>query len=264
MNEMNAKTLRDDVTGAVAVDYTLEAGLETTNMTPSRSIQYGPVKPSLLRDELLSEIFAASAAANPDAICLIEGGKRWTYGQVEAQAKAIARGLKRRGVRPGDVAGLWMARGAELLIAQIAITMTGAAWLPFDADAPLERVGVCLTDAEAKCLVTGGEHLARAKGEMPCPVLTSADLIEPSDTGDVDARAAGATSSTPAYMIYTSGSTGVPKGIVISQRNICHFLRAAVETYGFNSTDVMFQGASVAFDLSMEEIWATYAGGAAF
>lgn len=263
MNEMNAKTLRDDVTGAVAVDYTLEAGLETTNMTPSRSIQYGPVKPSLLRDELLSEIFAASAAANPDAICLIEGGKRWTYGQVEAQAKAIARGLKRRGVRPGDVAGLWMARGAELLIAQIAITMTGAAWLPFDADAPLERVGVCLTDAEAKCLVTGGEHLARAKGEMPCPVLTSADLIEPSDTGDVDARAAGATSSTPAYMIYTSGSTGVPKGIVISQRNICHFLRAAVETYGFNSTDVMFQGASVAFDLSMEEIWAPYAVGAA-
>jgi non-ribosomal peptide synthetase component F len=56
-------------------------------------------------------------------------------------------------------------------------------------------------------------------------------------------------------MIYTSGSTGVPKGIVITQRNICHFLRSANEIYGFRADDVVFQGASVAFDLSMEEIW---------
>jgi non-ribosomal peptide synthetase component F len=64
-------------------------------------------------------------------------------------------------------------------------------------------------------------------------------------------------------MIYTSGSTGVPKGIVITQRNICHYLRSANEVYGLNDGDVVFQGASVAFDLSMEEIWIPYLAGAA-
>ena len=63
-----------------------------------------------------------------------------TYAEVDAKAEAIARGLVRKGLRPGHVAGLWMARGHDLLIAQIAIAKTGAAWLPFDADAPVERI----------------------------------------------------------------------------------------------------------------------------
>ena len=66
----------------------------------------------------------------------------------------------------------------------------------------------------------------------------------------------------PAYMIYTSGSTGMPKGIVITGRNICHYLRSANEIYGITPHDVVFQGASVAFDLSMEEIWIPYLVGA--
>ena len=51
--------------------------------------------------------------------------------------------------RAGDVVGLWMQRGGDLLTAQIAIAKTGAAWLPFDADAPRERIAVCLKDAGA-------------------------------------------------------------------------------------------------------------------
>ncbi len=77
----------------------------------------------------------------------------------------------------------------------------------------------------------------------------------------IRARAA-ATPDHPAYLIYTSGSTGTPKGIVITQRNICHFLRSANEIYEIASSDIVFQGASVAFDLSMEEIWIPYLVGA--
>ena len=63
-------------------------------------------------------------------------------------------------------------------------------------------------------------------------------------------------------MIYTSGSTGTPKGIVITGRNICHYLRSANETYKIDKSDIVFQGASIAFDLSMEEIWIPYLVGA--
>ncbi len=63
-------------------------------------------------------------------------------------------------------------------------------------------------------------------------------------------------------MIYTSGSTGVPKGIVITGRNICHYLRSANALYAIGPADIVFQGASVAFDLSMEEIWIPYLVGA--
>ena len=229
----------------------------------ANAILAGPVAPQLLRDELLCEIFESTVRARPDAPCLIADGRTLSYAQVDAQANAIARGLVRRGVGPRVVVGLWMPRGADLLIAQIAVAKTGAAWLPFDFDAPIERIAVCLEDAAARALIAAPDQAAAYASRIPCEMLTSAVLIDPSDTRVVDARAKGASPGDPAYLIYTSGSTGVPKGIVITGRNICHYLRAASEVYRLNEADVVFQGASVAFDLSMEEIWVPYLVGAA-
>ncbi len=67
-----------------------------------------------------------------------------------------------------------MARGPDLLVAQIGITMAGAAWLPFDAEAPADRVGVCLADAGAKALLVS-PALAAAAPDV-APALTPADL----------------------------------------------------------------------------------------
>ena len=228
-----------------------------------KAVLRGAARPDLLRDELLSEIFEATVQLKPDALCLIAGAQKLTYAQVNERATAIARGLLRKGVGPGEVVGLWMPRGHDLLIAQIAITKTGAAWLPFDADAPAERVSLCLADAQARALLTGSVQAAKLQGQMPCDVLSNIALIDDSDEREVNARALGASPDSIAYMIYTSGSTGVPKGIVISQRNICHYLRSSNEIYQLNDSDVVFQGASVAFDLSMEEIWIPYLVGAA-
>ncbi|WP_395664808.1 Pls/PosA family non-ribosomal peptide synthetase [Methylocella sp.] len=229
------------------------------------SVLRGPRRPDLVRDELLCEIFAATARARPDAVAMATRAGAMTYAEIDARAEALARGLVRLGLRAGAVAGLWMARGHELLIAQIAIARTGAAWLPFDADAPVERIAVCLGDAEAACVVTSDELAPRLAGGAT-RVVTPAALAHEGGEGDggakVDARALGATRDSPAYLIYTSGSTGTPKGIVVSNANICQYLRAAREVYGVGPDDVAFQGASVAFDLSLEEIWLPYLVGA--
>jgi non-ribosomal peptide synthetase-like protein len=228
----------------------------------SSAILRGLRRPDLIRDELLCEIFSAAVTADPEACAMVTREGKFTYAEVDAKAEALARGLIRNGLRPGDVAGLWMARGHDLLIAQIAIAKTGAAWLPFDADAPVERIAICLSDAEAKGIVVSADFAPKLAGLASCPAWICRDLIDPSDTAKVDARALGATPHNAAYVVYTSGSTGTPKGIVISGRNICHYLRSANEIYGLRASDVVFQGASVAFDLSMEEIWLPYMVGA--
>ncbi len=222
----------------------------------------GVAMPHLLRDELLCEIFAARVAASPHALAMSTLERRFTYREVDAQANAIALGLLARGVGPGGVVGLWMPRGPELLIAQIAVAKTGAAWLPFDADAPVERIAVCLRDAEAKGLLTAANFAGRAAGVVGVEVLVDAEIASGRDAPAPDPRLCGASAEDPAYLIYTSGSTGTPKGIVVTQRNICHYLRSANEIYGISASDVVFQGASVAFDLSMEEIWIPYLAGA--
>ena len=246
---------------------TAQVSLEKDGRLPlsEGAILRGPARPDLIRDELLCEIFSATAARHPDTIAMITAEGNLTYAEVDAKAEALAHGLLQKGVCPGRIVGLWMPRGHELLIAQIAIAKTGAAWLPFDADAPAERVAICLSDAEARGIWTTSAFAEKLTA--PCPAWTFAGLLADSqdilDAVRVDARALGARPEDPAYLIYTSGSTGTPKGIVISGRNICHYLRAANEIYGVQESDVVFQGASVAFDLSMEEIWIPYLVGAA-
>jgi non-ribosomal peptide synthetase-like protein len=229
---------------------------------PRHAVLHGRRAPEFLRDETLAEIFAATVAVRGLHAAMITLERRLNYTDVNRQAEALARGLVAAGARPGKAVGLWMGRGPELLIGQIAIAKTGAAWLPFDADAPVDRVATCLGDAEAVGLLVSDEFAAKTKGHaLPCPLLL--DSAIPVAAGPpVDARALGATPDDPAYMIYTSGSTGVPKGIVITGRNICHYLRSANHVYGVNEHDIVFQGASVAFDLSMEEIWIPYLVGA--
>jgi non-ribosomal peptide synthetase-like protein len=221
----------------------------------------GAARPDHLRDEVLAELFAGTVSARPSHVAMRDADRSLTYAEVWAEANAIARGLVAKGVGPGAVVGLWMPRGIDLLVTQIAITLSGAAWLPFDADAPVDRVATCLHDCAAVGLVTSAADVAKAAA-AGVAIWSPASLKADDDQAALAPRAAGLTPDHPAYMIYTSGSTGKPKGIVISHRNICHFLRSANEVYGFTGSDVVFQGASVAFDLSMEEIWVPYLAGA--
>ena len=221
----------------------------------------GPVRPDLQRDEVLADIFTASARKWPERLALVCDGKTWTYRQLDEESTARARGLVRSGLGPGDLVGLWMPRGAQVLITQIAIAKSGAAWLPFDSEAPTDRIAICLKDANAKLLLTARCHVARLP-ELNCPVKSPADLVDANDQTVINPHLRGLKPDDKAYVIYTSGSTGVPKGIAITQRNICHYLRAAQSVFGVRSDDVVFQGASIAFDLSMEEIWVPYLTGA--
>lgn len=230
-------------------------------LVPLQNPIYGNTHPEFIRDETLAELFAATVKAKGSRTAIIEGQRKLTYKHVDQESNRIAAGLLKEGIVPGDVVGLYFPRGADLLIAQIAIAKTGAAWLPFDAETPRGRIAVCLTDANAKGLLTSDAFAVRV-APLAVPVWSNTGPIATKAKSVPNARLRGHSADHIAYLIYTSGSTGVPKGIAITNRNICHYLRASNSIFGITENDVMFQGCSAAFDLSMEEIWIPYLVGA--
>jgi non-ribosomal peptide synthetase-like protein len=224
------------------------------------AILSGPIQPELIRAEVLADILEATAARIPHQLALKFADRELTYRDLNAQADQVASSLIEAGVRPGHIVGLWLPRGMGLLVMQAGIAKAGAAWLPFDADTPVERIAVCLEDARAVGVVSCEEfapHLADISASAS--VWTAEALLVPTPE---QLRREGLLPSHPAYVIYTSGSTGKPKGIEITQGSICHFLRSENAMLGVRQADRVYQGFSVAFDMSFEEIWISYLVGA--
>ncbi|MBY0234217.1 MAG: AMP-binding protein, partial [Burkholderiaceae bacterium] len=237
--------------------------LLTALLTSELPILRGPARPDLLRTEVLADLFEATARQLPEQIALRQGERQLSYAELDAAANRAASRLMEAGVRPGQIVGLWMPRGIELLVMQLAIAKTGAAWLPSDAETPAERVAVCLADAQAVGLLTCAEWAERdSEHHAPpgLPVWRAEDLLLPFEPAL--RRREGTLPGHTAYVIYTSGSTGKPKGIAITQASICHFLRSENAVLGVRAGDTVYQGFSVAFDMSFEEIWISYLVGA--
>jgi non-ribosomal peptide synthetase-like protein len=236
-----------------------------SHLTRHPDVLYGPHMPELLRDEILADLLEATARRAPDHPALIAGERSLTYAELDALADRAASRLIDAGIEPGDIVGLWMPRGIDLLVMQAAIAKAGAAWLPVDEDTPVERLLVCMEDAGSPALVSSErmrERLGALADAAGRPVLMAEDLSAPMPQGAPLRRRGPVAGSAPAYVIYTSGSTGKPKGILIDQRSICHFLRSENEVLGVTGDDRVYQGFSVAFDMSFEEIWISYLVGA--
>ena len=235
---------------------------------PETVVLRGPERPDLLRHEVLADIFEATASLHPVQTALIEGhgeaARQRSYAELNADADRAAHRLIEAGIRPGDMVGLWLPRGIELLTLQLAIAKTGAAWLPFDAETPPERIATCLEDASAKALLISKRQANVIQGHegIFAQILADEELLAPLAADTQLRRREGAQPEHPAYVIYTSGSTGKPKGIAITQGSICHFLRSENARLGVRQDDMVYQGFSVAFDMSFEEIWISYLAGA--
>ena len=228
------------------------------------SVLTGANRPDFLRDELLHELFAASAQRRPQHPALRCRGEALAYGDLLRRATRTARYLRARGVGRGERVAIWMTRGRDMYDAVLGTLLAGAAYVPLDPGYPLDRVAYVVRDSGARCLIAD-QALAPPPGALPCHVVVfeaeeaamaacSAEPLTRAETG--------LTPDDCAYVIYTSGSTGRPKGVMISHRSICHLVRSEGSVLELREDDVVFQGFSLSFDMSLEEIWPAWAAGA--
>ena len=222
-----------------------------------------PADPSLVRDELLHDLFEASVDRAPDALAVVRGGERLSYRDLEERANRLANALRARGVGREDRVAIFLPRSERVYEAMLGVLKAGAAYVPLDPSTPAARVAFILEDSGAKALITSG---GLADGlSFPATLRLDRDAEELARASS--ARVTRAETKTGpeslAYVIYTSGTTGKPKGVMIEHRNATNLVRAEALLYGITAEDRVFQFASPAFDASIEEIWGAFFAGAA-
>ncbi len=194
-------------------------------------------------------MFADQVAARPDEVALVFEDQSLTYAQLNARANRVAHALMARGAGPEKVVALAVPRSLDLIVAEVAVLKSGAAYLPVDTDYPPDRVAYMLQDARPVCMVTTTET-----AEPGSLVLDAAETVQELETRPatdpvIDLRVGNA-----AYVIYTSGSTGKPKGVVLSHAGVAKLVATQVERFGIGPHSRVLQFASPSFDVAFWDL----------
>lgn len=234
---------------------------ETPHELHPRTILLSPAHLNERPLHRLQQYFERAADTQPHAVALVCHGQELTYQQLDKQANQLAHSLIGRGLGPGAKLGVFIERSVLMYVALLAIPKAGAAFVPIDPSAPPERVQYICQDAGLDAVLTTSDR-AITLNDLPVHVVAVDELTEQIALAP-HTRPMVQTQSDPlAYIIYTSGSTGRPKGVMIHHSSICNFVAVAAQIYGMTAKDRIYQGMSISFDFSLEEIWVTYAAGA--
>ncbi len=208
----------------------------------------------------IHQVFEEQVAQSPDAVAVVTATGNVTYRDLNLRANRLAHYLRRVGVGPGSMVGVYLDRSDELIVAVLAILKAGGAYVPFDPSYPRERLAFMLEDTSARVVLTESalaERLPSFRGDLVC-----LDDVEPLiQVESADSSSCAVSPDALAYVMYTSGSTGLPKGVCVPHRGVIRLVKNA-NYMSFAAHEVFLQFAPISFDASTLEIWGSLLNGA--
>ena len=163
-----------------------------------------------------------------------------SYRQLDAGCNAVARGLARAGLQPGDRIGILSLNRAEFVMTLLGAMRAGVVPVPVNVKLPADAVGYVLTDAGAR-MVFADANAGRLLPRSQRCVEYGKDFEQFLDPGPYTAFEPRPDSV--AVQPYTSGSTGRPKGVLLSHYGQNWSRRILAHTRGTTPKDVILVAA---------------------
>lgn len=200
----------------------------------------------------------ARARQTPDLPAVQGADGETSYAELNDRANALARYLGLRGVQQGDLVVLALPRGTDLLVAMLAVSKIGAAYVPLDLAWPAERLVQVATVTRPRAIVTSGPSPCWPGAPFVIDLGAERELIAMNERHDLDVPSVG---GMLAYLLFTSGTTGAPKGIAIERRGLANLLAWLQREYRLDPDDGVLWITSPAFDaVVLETLWPLTAG----
>jgi pyochelin synthetase len=211
-----------------------------------------PLSTALLPDALVDQ-----ALARPDAVAIVAAEATVSYRDLLARATAVAAALRAAGHERGGRVGVVMDKGWHQVAAAVGILLADGTYVPVEPSQPETRRHQILTSAEV------GLVLCHSANTVTVP--QGCRRIDVDTLDDATGAATGAATGSPArpqgspkdsaYVIFTSGSTGTPKGVEVSHQAAVNTLDDVCRRFAVTEDDVALGLSSLAFDLSVFDIF---------
>ncbi len=207
-------------------------------------------------DALAHELVARQAAVRPEAVALVQGTERLSFGRLDRLANQLAHALQTHGVGRDARVAVCLPRGMAWAVSLLGVMKAGGAYVPLYPRLPPQRIAFMLEDSACSVAIVHSDHAALVErpglqricidGMASLDALLGAFSEEAPDTQVLP--------DDLAYCVYTSGSTGRPKGTAIPHRSLLGFMRG-VDYLQFDASCVFLQAASMSWDALTLELW---------
>jgi fatty-acyl-CoA synthase len=208
-------------------------------MSTVKSQDAGPTDTPIL-EETIGANFERTVNSNPDAEALVDvpSGRRWTYGELNAEIDIVAKGLMSLGIAKGDRVGIWAPNCAEWTMVQFAAAKIGAILVNINPAYRTHELAYVLNQSGVRTLISAttfktSDYVAMVEEvRAECPALIDVVVLDTADWDELRGRAelvsqddlrtrmVALNNTEPINIQYTSGTTGFPKGATLSHRNI--------------------------------------------
>jgi acyl-CoA synthetase (AMP-forming)/AMP-acid ligase II len=143
-----------------------------------------------------------------------------TFGEIDARADALARGLREHGYVPGERIALLGVNSVDYVVSLLGILRAGLVAVPVNFKLPQSLVDYIVADSGARLVLCDAPRVAQVPAGVPATVFCSpghaalADASAPQPSTPFEPFDPGADDL--ALILYTSGSTGRPKGVLLT------------------------------------------------
>ncbi|SBS34861.1 Tyrocidine synthase 3 [Marinomonas spartinae] len=201
--------------------------------------------------KLIHHYFVEQKNNTPDAIALRSDSGSMTYRQLDQRANIISQILINGGIQSGDVIGVYMNRGENLVAVLLGILKAGACYLPLDPYYPEERLAYMVNRANTTLVVSDNfEEMDWLNSDCLRLDVNQVDFTLPVAPTlsylDEDAMC---------YVIFTSGSSGNPKGVMLSHRTVVNYLLWMKSEFELSENSRILNLSTISFDVSVWEIF---------
>lgn len=202
-----------------------------------------------LLEEIAERYFDHEAVVFDDPLAAGET-VRWTYADLRAAVRSIARACVADGVAPCDRVGIIMGNRPQALAAIFAAASIGAVAVPMSTFSPPPELAHMLEVAEVSVVLTQSSLLTRRFGDdvaalqPELPALRSIAVVGESSWSaflergarvsddELDRRRDAVQPDDPALVIFSSGTTSAPKGMLHTNRAPAQQLWVQADIFG--------------------------------
>lgn len=214
------------------------------------------------------ELLENSAQRTPEKLAFADEAKSMTYAQLLESCRSFGTGVaKQLEGKTGNGVALLLERSVGCICAMFGTAYSGNWYVVMDSHSPQARLQSILDTVEPAALVfdaKNAEMASNLKKPGSCLTLPLSTLEQEKIDEEILAEIRASMIDTdPLYALFTSGSTGVPKGAILTHRNVLSYTEWFVRCFHINEQTVFGSQTPLYFSMSVSDVFATISSGAA-